>query len=73
MEFYSTPYGNFLHSFRGDLICVRVLFRVTAFIIESVGVEPGILILSPVVTARMGLQRSEKCHKGLERCERRRN
>ena len=26
-------------------------------------VEPGILILSPVVTARMGLQLSEKCHK----------
>ena len=37
---------------------------------ESVGVEPGILILSPVVTARLGLQRSEKCHKGIERCER---
>ena len=33
------------------------------------GVEPGILILSPVVTARMGLQRSEKCQKGIERKE----
>ena len=28
----------------------------------SVGVEPRILILSPVVTARMGLQRSEKMY-----------
>ena len=72
MEFYSTPYGNFLHSFRGDLIsCAPLVSRDCIF--ESVGVEPGILILSPVVTARMGLQRSEKCHKGLERCERRRN
>ena len=32
-------------------------------ITRSIGVEPGILILSPVVTARMRLQRSEKCHK----------
>ena len=32
---------------------------------ERVGVEPGILILSPVVTARMGLQRSKKFTKGL--------
>ena len=35
------------------------------YITESVGVEPGILILSPVVTARMGLQRSENVTKGL--------
>ena len=35
------------------------------YITESVGVEPGIVILSPVVTSRMGLQRSEKCQKGL--------
>ena len=66
MQFYSTPYGNFLHSFKGDLIsCARL--------VSSVGVEPGILILSPVVTARMGWQRSEKCHKGSERCDRKRN
>ena len=79
MLFHSTPYGKFLHSFRGDLIsCARFGSRDCTFlyITESVGVEPGILILSPVVTARMGLQVlqwSEKCHKGINRCERRRN
>ena len=76
MLFHSTPYGNFLHSFRGDMIsCARLGSRdfIFLFITESVGVEPGILILFPVVTATMGLQWSEKCHKGINRCERRRN
>ena len=31
------------------------------------------LVLSPLVTARIELQRSEKCLRGIERCERRRN
>ena len=38
--------------------------RVTALTISD-KVKPGILIPSPVVTARMGLQRSEKVCKGL--------
>ena len=37
---------------------VHTLFQLTAFSI--VGVEPGVLILSSVVTASMGLQGSEK-------------
>ena len=41
---------------------------------ESVRVEPGILILSPVGTAiEWGCNGLKKCHKGIERCERRRN
>ena len=44
---------------------VHGLFSVTG----SVGVEPRILILSPLVTARMGLQRSEKMYQGIERCK----
>ena len=38
--------------------CARLGSRdfIFLFITESVGVEPGILILSPVVTATMGLQ-----------------
>ena len=55
--------------------CAPLVSRdcVFVYITESGGVEPGILILSLLVTARMGLQWSEKCHKGIERCERRRN
>ena len=55
---------------RGDLIS-QFAWLHFLYITRSVGA--GILILFPDVTARMGLQRSEKCHKGIERCERRRN
>ena len=51
----------------------RNIFQQLDNFLASDGVETGIVILSLVVTARMGLQRSEKCHKGIERCERRRN
>ena len=59
---------------------VQVLWQPSIYLLvsslcitRSVRVEPGILILSPLVTAIIGLQRSEKCLKGIEKCERRRN
>ena len=34
--FYSTPYGNFLHSFRGELIsCARLVSRDCIFYVET--------------------------------------
>ena len=74
-KYTSHPFGNFLHSFRGELIsCARLVSRCCIFYnrkrrncTRNSHTNP------PVVTGRMGLQRFEKFPKGIERCERRRN
>ena len=74
MQFYSTPYENFIPSFRGELIFrVHSLFRTTVLTAEASELNGESSFKSPVVTARMGLQRYEKLLKGIERCERGRN